>query len=130
MKRTMLCVVVMGAAMLLSGCAGMVAYNGLPSPFPGSIFTRMQVGALVQPKQVKDYEVIKYNATAEGQAVSVFMIVATGDISYDTLKRRALATAPGADDLINIEVDFRQNNILGINEVTVVLTGTAIKYKK
>lgn len=130
MKKSMFCVMVMGVAMLLSGCAGMVTYNGMPSPFPGSIYSRMQVGAMIQPKQVKDYEVIKYNATAEGQAVSIWMVVSTGDISYETLKKRALATAPGADDLINVEVDSRQHNIVGVNEVTVTLTGTAIKYKK
>ena len=51
-----------------------------------------------------------------------------GDASYATLKAAALQQAPGATDLTNVKIDYRQECIIGINKVKVTLTADAIKY--
>ena len=52
-----------------------------------------------------------------------------GDISYATLKKAALEQAKGANELIEVKMDYKVNTILGINTITVNLTATAVKTK-
>ena len=77
------------------------------------------------------YTVVKHGVTAEATLTSFFTCVNMGDASFETLKKEALKDVKGgADDLIDVRVDYDMNCICGINTVTVKLTGTAIKYKK
>lgn len=63
--------------------------------------------------------------------VNYLGLISQGDASYQTLKRKALDEHRDADDLINIELDFNHDNLLGIvNKVFVEMTATAIKYQK
>lgn len=39
-------------------------------------------------------------------------------------------TGSGAQELVDVKMDYAMKNICGINEVTVTLTGTAVKFNK
>ena len=118
------------AAFLMTGCAGVTSYQGAPGPvFLGSnLYTNVSGNTMVQPI-TSDFTVVKHNVTASAKMMSIFTCINMGDISYATLKKEALASAPGADDLVDVRMDYTMNNILGINEITVNLTGTAVKFK-
>ena len=63
--------------------------------------------------------------------VSYFGLVSQGGCELSDVERLALEEHRDADDLINIELDFRHDYLLGIvNKVFVNMTATAIKYKK
>lgn len=119
---------------LMAGCAGAFKMdnNGFPSVAPGGLITDMRVASMVKdPMFQRGFTVVKSNVEVEATTVSYLAIVSLGDASFQTLKSKALAQAPGADTLINLEVDFRQKNVLGlINEVTTVLRATAVKTNK
>lgn len=59
----------------------------------------------------------------------IFTCIDLVDISYATLKKQALEQAKGANELIDIDVDYSMNNIIGINTITVTMTATAVKTK-
>ena len=120
------------AAVLLAGCAGVGFANGAPVPVAAgpTFFANVQANAFIQPVAGTDYKVIKRNVTATAQLKSFFICVNIGDVSYETLKKEALKAAPGATDLIDVKMDYTMNNICGINNVTVKLTGTAVKFAK
>ena len=42
--------------------------------------------------------------------------------------KEALKQAAGANDLVDVQMDYALKTIFGINEVTVTLTATAVKY--
>lgn len=117
----------------LSGCLGIKMDNSGFATVPGGfLVSDMKGGQFVQPRELsqREYEVIGV-VRAEAMTVSYFGLVSQGDASYQTLKRLALEEHRDADDLINIELDFRHDNLLGIvNKVFVNMTATAIKYKK
>lgn len=117
------------AALVITGCAGVSTQNGgVTTLGPGmNIYTQQSSNALLQPTTGK-YEVVKRDVTASAVLKSYFGIVHLGDASYATLKAAALSNAPGATDLADVKLDYAQNNICGINEVTVTLTANAVKF--
>ena len=119
------------AAMLLAGCAGIGFANGAPVPVAAgpTFFANVQANAFIQPVTANDYKVIKRNVTATAQLKSFFTCVNIGDVSYETLKKAALAQAQGADDLVEVKVDYDMQCICGINTITAKLTATAVARK-
>ena len=128
MKKMILAVGAIVAAAIVSSCAGIMTYDGTPAPLAGGIYSQMSINTRIQDV-TSSYTVVKNNVSAEATLTSYFTIVSLGDASFEKLKGEALKEAAGADDLIDIRVDYDQNCICGINTVTVKLTGTAIKYK-
>ncbi len=127
-KATLLAALVLGTV-ALTGCVGIAHNNGFPSVPPGPLFTEMKAGAQVQERSdARKYTVVKPVVTAEATTTCFLGLISQGDASYATLKRDALS-GTNADDIINLEVDYTQNNILGVvNKVTTKITGAAIKY--
>ena len=119
------------AAVLLAGCAGVGFANGAPVPVAAgpTFFANVQANAFIQPVTATDYKVIKRNVTATAQLKSFFTCVNIGDVSYETLKKAALAQAQGADDLVEVKVDYDMQCICGINTITAKLTATAVARK-
>lgn len=134
MKKVILPAVLVFAGLSLTGCAGkLITHNqGFPSVPPGALFSEMKVATQVQERpdvSARKYVVVK-PVTAEATTSNFLMLISQGDASYATLKEKALRGVD-ADDIINLEVDYTHNNILGIvNKVTTVINGTAIKYVK
>ena len=123
-----------GAVVVLAmaGCAGITTQNGGVAPISAgpNFYTSVAVNSYIQPTCAKDAKIVKRGVTAVGTLKSYFTCINTGDVSYETLKKAALAQAPGATDLIDVKMDYTMNNICGINNVTVKLTGTAVKFAK
>ena len=119
------------AAVLLAGCAGVGFANGAPVPVAAgpTFFANVQANAFIQPVNSTDYKVIKRNVTASAQLKSFFTCVNIGDISYATLKAAALKNVPGANDLVEVKMDYDMQCICGINTITAKLTATAVATK-
>ena len=119
------------AAVLLAGCAGVGFANGSPVPIaPGpTFFAEVKANAFIQPVTATDYKVIKRDVTATAQLKSFFTCVSIGDVSYETLKKAALAQAQGANDLVEVKMDYDMQCICGINTITAKLTATAVARK-
>ena len=119
------------AAVLLAGCAGVGFANGAPVPVAAgpTFFANVQANAFIQPVTGTDYKVIKRDVTAQAQLKSFFTCVNIGDISYETLKKAALAGAQGADDLVEVKIDYDMQCICGVNTITAKLTATAVARK-
>ena len=119
------------AAMLLAGCAGVGFSNGAPVPVAAgpTFFANVQANAFIQPVSATDYKVIKRDVTATAQLKSFFTCVNIGDVSYETLKKEALKNVEGANDLVEVKVDYDMQCICGINTVTAKLTATAVTRK-
>lgn len=134
MKNITLLAALAIAGLSLTGCAGKLITNnqGFPSVPPGALFSEMRVATQVQERpdvSARKYVVVK-PVTAEATTSNFLMLISQGDASYATLKEKALRGVD-ADDIINLEVDYTHNNILGIvNKVTTVINGTAVKYVK
>lgn len=118
------------AAFVITGCAGITTNNGGVAPISAgpNFYTEVSANAMIQPATNLKYTVVKRDVQASAVLKSYFTCVNIGDISYATLKAEALKQAPGANDLIDVKMDYKMKNICGINEVTVILTGTAVKY--
>ena len=119
------------AAMLLAGCAGVGFSNGAPVPVAAgpTFYASVKANAFIQPVTATDYTVVKRDVTATAEVKSFFTCVNIGDISYDTLKKAALAQAKGANDLVEVKIDYEQQCICGINTITAKLTATAVTRK-
>lgn len=119
------------AAMLLAGCAGVGFSNGAPVPVAAgpTFFANVQANAFIQPVTATDYTVVKRDVKAEAKLQSFFTCVNIGDISYETLKKAALAEAKGANDLVEVKIDYDMQCICGINTITAKLTATAVTRK-
>ena len=131
MKKASFLAALVLVGMTLTGCMNSVKINnGIASCPPGSLFSEMKATTLVQDRaEGRAYKVIK-PVTAEATTVNYLGLIAQGDASYATLKAQALR-GTGADDIIDLEIDYTHNNILGIvNKVTMVINGTAVKYTK
>lgn len=131
MKKASFFAALVLVGMTLTGCMNSVKINnGIASCPPGSLFSEMKAATLVQDRaEGRAYKVIK-PVTAEATTVNYLGLVSQGDASYATLKAQALR-GTGADDIIDLEIDYTHNNILGIvNKVTTVINGTAVKYIK
>lgn len=115
---------------LLSGCQGMLATHcGFASAPGGFLVSDMKGATLVQSRHPARQFKVLGKVKAEAQTTSYLALVSIGDASYQTLKKAALEKYRDADDIIDIEMDFRHDNLLGlVNKVFTVLNGTAIKY--
>lgn len=119
------------AAILLAGCAGVGFSNGAPVPVAAgpTFFANVQANAFIQPVTATDYTVVKRDVKAQAKLQSFFTCVNIGDISYETLKKAALAEAKGANDLVEVKIDYDMQCICGINTITAKLTATAVTRK-
>ena len=129
MKKMILGLGAIAAAAIVTSCAGVTTNNGMPAPVAmgPNFFSTVKLNAMVGDVQ-SSFNVVKHGVTAEATITSFFTCVNLGDASFDTLKGKALEGL-SADDLIDVRVDYDQTCICGINNITVKLTGTAIKYK-
>ena len=118
------------AALVMTGCAGVATNNGSVAPISAgpNFYSEVSANAMIQPASCTKYTVVKRDVTASAKLVSYFTAVNIGDVSYATLKAEALKQAPGANDLVDVKMDYKMKNICGINEVTVIMTATAVKY--
>lgn len=134
MKRLAM-LLVGGIVMLgLTGCIGGMKTDssGFATAPAGVLISNMKGGQFVQPRELdaRKYTIVGI-VKAEAMTVNYLGLISQGDASYQTLKRKALDEHRDADDLINIELDFNHDNLLGIvNKVFVEMTATAIKYQK
>ena len=115
---------------LVAGCAGITTNSGGVAPISAgpNFYTEVSANAMLQPSTNTKYTVVKRDVTASAKLVSYFTAVNIGDVSYATLKAAALKQAPGANDLVDVKMDYTMKNICGINEVTVTMTATAVKF--
>ena len=129
-KQLLLAGGAVAAALVMTGCAGVGTHNGSVAPVSigPNFYSEVSANAMIQPTSCKDYTVVKRNVTATAKLVSFFTAVNLGDVSYATLKADALKQVPGANDLVDIKMDYKMKNICGVNEVTVIMTATAVKY--
>lgn len=118
------------AAVVVTGCAGVTTNNGGVAPIAAgpNFFSEVKANAMIQPVSGQ-YTVVKRGVTSTATLKSYFTVVNIGDVSYATLKAAALAQAPGANELVDVSMDYFQKTICGVNEITVTLTGTAVKVK-
>jgi len=112
------------------GCANVQTNNGAPTVGGAgmNLYSEVSANAIVPSYPAQDYKVVKRGVTATATLKSIFTAFNFGDASYATLKAQALEQAPDATDLTDVVIDYQTSCILGINTVTVTLTGTAIKY--
>ena len=121
------------SAALISSCAAVSTnYGGPVTSFAGSnLYTEGSYNAFIGDFSSTDYTVVQHNVVGTGSIQSFFGIIHLGDASFKTMKEKAFFDNKiDADDMIDIRMDYEQNNLLGINKVKVTMTGTAIKYKK
>ena len=120
------------ASVLFSGCAGVGTNNGAVtlSGAGMNLYSELSSNAMIPQYAAQDYTVVKRDVKATAELKSIFTAFNFGDASYETLKAKALAEAPGATDLTDVKMDYKQSCICGINTVVVTMTATAIKYNK
>ena len=130
MKKTLLLVGAAVAAFVMTGCAGVATNNGSVAPLAvgANFYSEVSANAMIQPVAKTNYTVVKRNVTSTAVLKSYFTAVNLGDVSYATLKAAALKKAPGANELVDVQMDYDMKNICGINTVTVKLTATAVKF--
>ena len=114
------------ASVILSGCAG-VSVPGATTAGP-VFFAEYAAPAVVSP-YTGTYSIVKRDVKASASFKSFFTCINMGDVSYAALKKQALEQAKGANELINVQIDYKVNTIFGINTITVNLTATAVKTK-
>ena len=120
----------MVAALVMSGCAAVTTNNGsvTVNSLGPNFFSEFSANSMITPYKGA-YTVVKRDVKATAQLKSFFTCINMGDISYATLKKAALAQAKGADELIEVKMDYKVNTIFGINTIKVTLTATAVKTK-
>ena len=137
-----MCVLVcVSALMLLSGCAGFRSApgGGEGRALPGGVSHGVLVGDITYPCFINsithinlntdDFDIIE-TVTAETSSTCVLGLFSEGDNGYGKLFEKARAA--GADDVINIKADTREQRILSFfwTQATTKLTGTAIRWKR
>ena len=115
-------------AVIMTGCAGVATNNGgvAPVAMGANFYSDVKANAIIQPV-TGNYTIVKRNVTATASFTSYFTAVTIGDVSYATLKAAALKQAPGANELVDVKMDYAMKNVCGVNTVTVTLTATAVK---
>ena len=115
-------------ALIMTGCAGVATHNGgvAPVAMGANFYSDVKANAMIQPVS-GSYTIVKRGVTSSASYVSYFTAVNIGDVSYATLKAAALKKAPGANELVDVKMDYAMKNICGVNTVTVTLTATAVK---
>jgi len=136
------CVLVcVSALMLLTGCAGFRSApgGGDGKAIPGGVSHGVLMGDITYPCFINsttyinldtdDFDIIE-TVTAETSSTSVLGLFSEGDNGYGKLFEKARAA--GADDVINVKADTREQRILmGFwTQATTKLTGTAIRWKR
>ena len=116
MKKSLLLVAgTFCAALLMTGCAGISTNNGGVAPISAgpNFYTEVSANAILQPVAGNDYTVVKRDVTASAKLMSYFTCVNIGDVSFATLKAEALKQAPGAQDLVDVKMDLRNQRGYG-----------------
>ena len=114
------------ASVILSGCAG-VSVPGATTA--GPVFFADYAAPAVVNSYKGPCTIVKRGVTASATFKSFFTCINEGDVSYATLKKQALQQAQGANELIDVQIDYKVNTIFGINTIKVNLTATAVKTK-
>ena len=129
-KQLLLAGGAVAATLVMTGCAGVGHNLGGPSPLVGApnFYSKVSANSMIQPNAPARYTIVKRNVKGTAKMNSYFGCVSLGDTSFNTLKAAALRNAPGANDLIDIKIDYDMTNICGICETVVTITGTAVKY--
>jgi len=123
MKRKLVLLFLTLIIELLCGCAAFVAtpvmgglYTGVTAPItydPGNTGLSYQILGLVEGKS---------------SASSILGIVATGDASVYAAYQNALRQVDGAEQLIEVTVDYQVTSVLGLfASYTTIVRGKAIK---
>ena len=122
-----------GAVVVLAmaGCAGITTQNGGVAPISAgpNFYSKVAGNSYIQPTCAKDATIVKRDVTATATLKSYFTCVSIGDVSYATLKAEALKNVKGANDLVDVKMDYDMNCICGINTITAKLTATAVARK-
>ena len=123
------------ALSLLLACGGCAVH--MPPP-GGLIYSDCNLPAIwstATPQSTTDfrggppYEILG-RARGEARAISILGLLLTGDAGAGTAYERALATK-SADALLSPRMDYKGYGVLGIfAQITVVVEGEAIKFKK
>ena len=114
------------ASVILSGCAG-VSVPGATTA--GAVFfSDYSAPAVITPYKGA-CTIVKRDVKASATFKSFFTCINLGDVSYAALKKQALEQAKGANELIEVKMDYQIKNIIGINTITVEMTATAVKTK-
>lgn len=134
MKKTFLLLMSICAVAVLTGCRvpHYVNNNSFGSPYPGAIYNHVTSTSYIGNKldNNKNVEILG-NAYGTATAADYFMIISAGNCGVVSAKEDALRKFPGADDILNMEVETRNISILGVfSTVTTIVHGKAIKYKK
>lgn len=129
-KQLLLAGGAIAAAFALTGCVATPTHDGSVAPFVGapSFYAQVSGNARLTPNAPAKYEVVKRDVQAKATLKSYFGCVSFGDASFATLKAEALKAAPGANDIIDVKMDYSMTNVIGISETVVTMTGTAVKY--
>ena len=131
MKKSLLFgICALASTVFMTGCASIDTRNGAPSVTYGGLFSEISGNAMIQQSASTDYKVVKRDVQSTASVRCFFGMISLGDASFATLKKAALASCPGADDIIDVKMDYSGKCIIGINDVTVTMTGTAIKWDK
>ncbi|MBO4491305.1 MAG: hypothetical protein J5944_08100 [Lentisphaeria bacterium] len=120
----------MVAALVMTGCAAVATNNGsvTTASVGPNFYSQVSANAVIPQYAAAGAKIVKRDVTATATLKSFFTCVNLGDASYETLKAEALKQAAGATDLTNVKIDYKQNTICGITEITVKLTADAVKY--
>ena len=129
-KQLLLASGAVAAALVMTGCAGVTSNSGGVAPISvgPNFYSEVSANTILNETPLA-YTVVKKNVTASAKLMSYFTAVNIGDVSYATLKAKALKQAPGADELVGVKMDYKMKNVCGVNEVTVTMTATAVKTK-
>ena len=105
-------------ALLMTGCAGITTNNGGVAPISSgpNFYTEVSANAILQPTAGSDYTVVKRDVKASAKLTSYFTCVNIGDVSYATLKAEALKQVPGAQDLVDVKMDYSMKNTVKFNK--------------
>lgn len=131
MKKCLYWGAVILAAVMVTGCQSILidGRTGFASAPGGILISDFSGGLVVQHRHPSRKFKILGKVKSEATSTCYLTLATTGDSSYQTLKKLALEKYPDADDIIDVELDFRHDNILLIvNKLTVHLNGTAVKY--
>lgn len=140
-KKLILFALLFTGTIFLTGCAGFAITHpgGAGHTTPAGVGLGFISGDVTYPNLINghtqvrfdtdDFEILK-TVTAEATSTNILGFFSSGDNGYGNLHRQAIAI--GADDVINVKVDTRARRILGplYTQSTVILTGTAIRWKK
>lgn len=123
-----------GLVMVMCGCRvpSYVANNSFGAPYPGAIYSHVTAASFIGNKLENTNGVeILGDAYGTASASDYLTIVSAGNCGIAAAKEDALKRFPGADDIVNIEVETRHISVLSVfTTITTIVRGKAIKYKK